>query len=102
MIIYILYTLFGIATIAGMIVYLTKSTKTIACKNCNQEFGAIPNKNMTIVSVFVFWELLIAGIFIFGHGISFMCLLAGITVIYYLFKKEGYKCPNCKTINQLS
>jgi|GEM_PF-5704422 DNA-directed RNA polymerase subunit RPC12/RpoP len=98
---YLVYSIAEIAFIIILGIVLSKKTKMITCKNCNQEFGVIPQKTIIIVSFLVFCQMSLVNIFIYGKGLSFMCYLAGITAIYNLFKKEGYKCVNCKTINQL-
>ncbi len=99
---FVIYSLAEILFIIAMIATLARFTKTIFCHNCGQKFGAIPKRVITIASVIVFFQMAFVNIFVNSGELSFMCYLAGITCIYYFLKKEGYKCPNCKTINQLN
>lgn len=98
---YLAYSIAEITFIAILTIVLLRHTKMIACKNCNQEFGVIPKKIVTVVSFFIFFQMSFVNIFIYNKGLSFMCYLAGATFIYLFFKKDRYKCPNCKTLNQL-
>ncbi|NDV21898.1 hypothetical protein [Desulfovibrio sp. JC022] len=98
---YLWYFIIGIMFLVGLMFIMPKLTKTICCQKCGQEYGVLPLKDITRVTVVIFILMLLGDIFVLGEGISFICYLTGITVVYYLLKKEGYKCPNCKTINQL-
>ncbi len=98
---YLIYSVAEIVFIAVLTFILSKMTTSIICKKCNQNFGAIPKRTIVIVTFCIFTQMSFVNIFIYGKGLSFMCYLAGATFIYSLFKKEEYRCPNCKTINQL-
>ncbi len=98
---YLVYSIVEFSFIIAIAVWLSKKTKKIICKNCNQEFGAIPKKNVVFISFVVFCQMSFVNVFIYAKGLSFMCYLAGVTFLYYLFKREEYKCPNCKSPNQL-
>ncbi|NDV21902.1 hypothetical protein [Desulfovibrio sp. JC022] len=84
----------------GLIVYFGRSDRTIFCLNCGHEFVVRPNKSQAYLYLLGAMGVAIGNVVIGLGGFSISILLA-IAGCYYLFKEEGYKCYNCKTINQL-
>lgn len=83
-----------------MILWAVRTNKGIVCSNCGHEYIVTPIKSLSYMYLLGGIGLAIfVAIFDFDDfTVSVMLAIAG---FYYLLKEEGYKCYNCKTINQL-
>lgn len=82
--------------------YMSRSKKEITCKNCGHKYIVVPKRVLSNMYLLQAIGLTI-GIMTLGLGNDFtFSLFLALLGFYYLFKKEGYKCYNCKTVNNIS
>ncbi len=84
-----------------LLIFTSRSGKEITCSSCGQKYHVTPKRASAYMYLLAavglsIWTVLLDP----NNDYFFNCLLAA-AGLYYLFKKEGYKCLNCKTINQL-
>ncbi len=84
-----------------LLTYIVRSNKEIICKNCQHKYTATPKRILAYIYLLQSIGLAIGITALdLSKDFTFSIILAT-AGIYYLLKKEGYKCYNCKTINQL-
>ncbi len=86
---------------ALLIKIVFRSQNEIICPNCGHKYIVTPNRIVGYTSLLLAAGLTV-GFFVLDHisGFSFSIVLA-VRGLYYILKDEGYRCYNCKTINQL-
>ncbi|NDV28467.1 hypothetical protein [Desulfovibrio sp. JC010] len=85
---------------AILLFYTVRTNKEIICSNCGHKYLATPKRSLAYMYLLAALGLAIVVAFFDFDDFTVSILLA-IAGCYYLFKEEGYKCYNCKTINQL-
>ncbi len=92
----------ALACYAALLLKITsRSQKEIICSNCGYKYIVTPSKvdgytNLMYVVGLVVGFLVLNDVYCLTFGLFFV-----VSGFYYLLKEEGYKCYNCKTINQL-
>ncbi len=86
---------------AILIIFVSRSSKEISCSSCGHKYQATPKRALAYMYLLLAVGLAIGTVVLeINNDFSTSGLLV-VAGLYYLLKKEGYKCLNCKTINQL-